>query len=315
METGDKLSLEIDGKTIVAPCFGIVLYTAENLSKHAEAVLGALHAFERFCPRNQWAWYRTENMTKRQRVTARTAGLLGGWLAPGSPPKDTIAIDINTGTPDWGATSEFNFSVYGEEVDPVPHNIDARWIYFTVPLSFVVDRLQELEQAALKLFDSLPFVSGFAGPMLEGSLYRERASQRFAWPTIMRFRGLEFCNAHSDCNAVAQDGMKTVSWLTFLGEGITSELGGATALGKRLAPHAEVIALRTGTCLKAGPRPELGDRHRGERLQNYEAVFKVCEPFIDRFINRHHGNYVMQLGGDEREKTIRFLRRLAYEDA
>lgn len=314
MQIDGKLSLEIDGETVVAPCFGIVLYTSENLSQHADAVLGALQAFERFCPRTQWTWYRTENMTKRKRVTARTSDLLATWLAAGAPAKDVIAIDINTGS-DWGATSEFNFSVYGNEVDPDPSNVDARWIYFTVPLSFMTDRLQELEETALKLFDSLPFVSGFAGPMLEGSLYQRQESDEFAWATIMRYRGFEFCDAQADCNATGFDGMKTVNWLTFLGANFTAALGGAAALGKLLAPHAEVIALHTGACLKAGPRPELGDRHRGERLHNYEAIFKVCEPFIDRFINRHHGNYVMQLGGDEREKTIRFLRRLAYEDA
>jgi Protein of unknown function (DUF3396) len=202
----------------------------------------------------------------------------------------------------------------GEEIDPSPNNIDARWIYFTVPLAFMADRLVELEQAALKLFESLPFVSGFAGPMLEGSLYREREAHRFAWSTVMRYRGFEFCDAHADCNAITQNGMKTISWLTFLGEGLTAEFGGVTALAKRLAPHAEAIALRTGTCLKAGSRPELGDRNRGELLRNYEAVFRACEPAIERFINRHYGNYVMQVGGDERGKAIQFIRRLAYED-
>ena len=141
MRNDDKLSLEIGGQPIVVPCFGIVLYTSENLSRHAEAVLRALQAFERFCPRDQWTWYRTENMTKRKRVTARTGHLLATWLGPGAPPKDTIAIDINTGTA-WGATAEFNFSVYGEEIDPDPDNVDARWIYLTVPLAFVVDRLK-----------------------------------------------------------------------------------------------------------------------------------------------------------------------------
>lgn len=314
MQTEQHLSLEIGGKTFVAPCFGIVLYTSENLSRHPDAVQGALQTFERLCPRDLWSWYRTENMSKRQRVTARTGGLLSAWLASGAPARDTIAIDINTGT-DWDTTSEFNFSVYGEEIDPDPDNVDARWIYLTVPLAFMVDRLQELEQAAMSLFESLPFVSGYAGPVLEGSLYRERESQRFAWATAMRYRGFDFCDAHSDCNAVAHDGLKTVSWLTFLGQALTAEFGGTAALGKRVAPVATATALRTGTCLKAGDRPELGDRHRGERLKSYETVFKACEPAIDRFINRHDGNYVMQLGGDERDKTVRYLRRLAYEDA
>lgn len=313
MENDNQLNMCIDGKYIVVSCFGIVLYTAENFSRHAGAILGALQTFEQFCPRDRWSWYRTENMARRQRVTARTAGLLANWLAPKAPARNTIAIDINTGT-EWSATAEFNLSIYGEEIDPDPENIDARWIYFTVPLSFMVGRLEELERAALKLFESLPFVSGFAGPMLEGSLYRRQESDRFAWATAMRYRGLEFCDAHADCNAIAQDGMKTVNWLTFLGEGLTAELGGAADLEKRLSPYAETIALRTGTCLKAGVRPALGDRHLGERLRSYEAVFRVCEPYIERFINRHHGNYVMQLGGDEREKTVRFLRRLAYED-
>ena len=46
-----ELSLYIDGLPTVIPCFGIIVYTRELLSQHADAVLNAYERFEKFCPR------------------------------------------------------------------------------------------------------------------------------------------------------------------------------------------------------------------------------------------------------------------------
>lgn len=311
--SGPELSLYVDGLPTVMPCFAIVLYTRELLSAHGDAVLQAWEHFERLCGRESLRHYGTETMSQRKPVTPRTFELLRTWLKPGAPRREYIALDL-TGGESWAATSDTNFSVFGREPDAVTFESGkANWIRMTVPLGRMRGELELLEQEAHRLFGSLPFVSGHAGPTLELCPYYRPKSQRFAWKTVMRYRGFDFCDPMADSAAVAGDGLRTVSWLTFLGQGLAKEFGGPRGLAARLGAAAEVQELPTGLCLKAGPRPALGDRYANELLDNYQAVFRACEPAIQRMTERY--SPMMLLDDDTREEdTRRLLRRLAYED-
>jgi hypothetical protein len=310
-ENGPELSLCVDGLPTVMPCFAIVLYTQELLSGHATAVLDAYERFEQLCPRELLHHYGTETMSQRKPVTPRTFDLLKTWLKPGASRREYIALDI-TGGQSWAAISDINFSVFSREPDAVTYESGkANWIRLTVPLARMRGQLDELEAQAHRVFSSLPFVSGHAGPTLELSPYYRPKSQRFAWKTVMRYRGFDFCDPFADSAAVGDDGLRTVSWLTFLGEGLAKELGGARTLAGKVGAEAEVQALPTGLCLKAGPRPALGDRYANERLTSYEAVFRACENAIVRMNERYSP---MMLLEDREENTSRLMRRLAYED-
>lgn len=309
---GPELVLERDGVPIVMPCFGIVLYTREILSQQAAAVLQAFDRFLSLVPREQLGMYRTETMPKRKPVTPGTLKLLETWLKPGAPKREFIALHLNTGR-QWNETTQVNFSVLGVEPGgPTFESGDANWIYMTLPLAWMADRLDELEAEARRLFASLPFVSGTAGPMLELTIYDRRAADQFVWPTVMRYRGFEAIDPFADAEAVKGDGLRSVNWLTFLGQSLAEEFGGAAGLARAVGPGVDVQGFGQGVCLKAGPRPGLGDWYAHERLTAYEAVFRACEPAIDRMSGRLSS---MMLASNREENTLRLVRRLAYEDA
>ena len=67
-----------------------------------------------------------------------------------------------------------------------------------------------------------------------------------------------------------------VSWLTFLGETITNELGGREALEKACPPDVALLPLDAGGCLlRAGSAPALGDVNTNDRLPAQHAVGKL----------------------------------------
>ncbi|HSI49047.1 MAG TPA: type VI immunity family protein [Ideonella sp.] len=309
---GPQLTFTIRDTPVVMPCFGIALYTGEMLSKHGDAVLKAFERFGQWVPASELRWYITETMNKRKQVTAKTLNLLPTWLRPGAPRREYIALDLNGGK-EWWESSDINFSVFGQEEDAPALSLgDANWVRMSFPLGWMLDRLPELEAQALELFASMPFVSGSAGPMFELCPSYRMESQRFAWPTVMRYRGFDICDPEADCGGVRSDGLRSVGWLTFLGTRLADEFGGAAGLRLRLAKTVEIQELATGLCLKAGSRPALGDWGTGERLTDYESVFRACEPAIERMAQRYSP---MDLGQDEKEKTRRLMRRYAYEDA
>jgi hypothetical protein len=310
-DAGPQLSLDWKGKPVVMPTFGVTLFTDKVLSQHGDAVLAALEGFLRLVPRDQLTFYRTETMPQGKPVADRTFGLLKTWLKKGAARREYIALDLNAASAP-NAVSDTNFSVFGREEDSLTFESGkANWVRFSVPLERMRSDLDALEREAKRLFESMPFVSGYAGPMLELSLYFQSLSIRFAWKTVMRCRGFDMCNAMADGRGVGSDGVRSVNWLTFLGSGLAAEFGGAAALQRRVSKGTEVTELATGVCLRAGPRPELGDVYAGERLADYESVFRACEPAILRMQARLSP---MMLETDPRENTIKLLRRLAYED-
>ena len=307
-----QLSFAIRGTWAVVPCFGITLYTGEQLSRHGDAVLQAFERFSQLVPPQELRFYATETMDKRKPVGPRTLSLLANWLRPDGPAREYVALDLTCGG-DWWESSDRNFSVFGQErSSPTLALGDAHWVRMTFPLGWMGDRLDALEQQANALFASMPFVSGSAGPMLELCPYYRMQSQGFAWPTVMRYRGFDFCDPMADGAAVRDDGLRNVSWLTFLGSRLAQQLGGPAALAQRLGQAAQLSELPTGVCIKAGARPGLGDWMAQDRLDAYAAVFQACEPAIDRMAQRYSP---MILRGDAKDKTVALLRRLAYEDA
>jgi hypothetical protein len=284
------------------PCFAIILYTSERLQKHATAVLEAYERFEAMCSRELLRLYCTSTMPQRKAVTSQAFGRLKKGLGQ----SDELSLDL-TGGGMWAATSDINFSVLGRKQDARPN-----WIRITVPLACMDTDLAALEAEARRLFGSLPFVSGCAGPSLEISPYYRPASHQFAWKTVMKYPGVDFCDPYADASAVGTDGLRTVNWLTFLGASIVKQLGGAKKIGAKLTRTCELSELPTGVCIKAGAAPELGDRVPKKTLADYTAVFHACEPAIARMMKRQSPFILVDDENRERD-TNRMLRRLAFE--
>lgn len=307
-----QLIFTIRDVPVVVPCFGISLFTHKLLSHSGQALVDAFERFGSLVPHSELRWYRTETMGARKPTSSKTMRLLPTWLRPGAPRREYLALEMTAGEGPW-ASSDLKFEVFGQEQSsPTLDLPDANYVHVTFPLGWMKDKLFELEAQARSLFESMPFVSGSAGPMLVQCPFYRMESQRFGWPTVMRYRGFDYADLQSDAFAVRGDGLRSVNWLTFVGSGLVEELGGVTAIGQRLSKAVQLNELPNGLCLKAGARPALGDWAAAERLVDYESVFHACEPLIDRAAQRCSP---MQLGRDEKERTIQLIRRLAYEGA
>ncbi|CAL8480008.1 type VI immunity family protein [Caballeronia sp. S22] len=120
-------------------------------------------------------------------------------------------------------------------------------------------------------------VSGYAGYFFQaqanGPLARSSFNQVYA--LARRYWGVEA----EDLDVTAKnmlDAYKCPSWLTVIGQRLESKDADAVAAARSVAYRWQ--RLPGGLILQAGAAPELGDRHRHERLATYEAIAQALLP-------------------------------------
>lgn len=72
------------------------------------------------------------------------------------------------------------------------------------------------------------------------------------------------------------------SWLTFLGQPVLGELGGASGLGSRLSSPGTTVQEMEGerAVVTLGPWPDAGDTEQGRTLPAYRELARVLEPWL-----------------------------------
>ncbi|MDR5741127.1 MULTISPECIES: type VI immunity family protein [unclassified Caballeronia] len=151
-------------------------------------------------------------------------------------------------------------------------------------------------------------VSGYAGYFFQaqanGALGKSSFNQVYAW--ARRYWGVEA----EDLDVTVmhmRDAYKCPSWLTVIGQRLESKAPNAVAAAQSVAYRSS--RLPGGVILQAGEAPELGDRHRHERLANYEAIAQALLPLQVR----NHASF----GGTRwtTETTNGWLHRFTASDA
>lgn len=155
-----------------------------------------------------------------------------------------------------------------------------------IPISWAVtngwDRFRELVQ---NWCDILQPVHGTAGPSLlfepaMGSSYLNNA-----YGLLKRFPGLDHEESGLWSNQVKDHvhKIRTINWLTVLGEPLIAEIGGRETM--RTALHDErpildcpMFDYEGGTVMQAGGEPELGDLNFGFIPETYRNVARVTKP-------------------------------------
>lgn len=138
------------------------------------------------------------------------------------------------------------------------------------PLSFV--------ELVLRWTARLRPVSGFAG---WGVMYtpdpylREEVKQCIA-PYLLRFPGLSLTDATWLSNFFAGH-IATINWLTMINEELAARIGGPEQLAS-LGRDCPITPYPGGYVIQAGPRPEIGDRNRGEIPLFYRRVHELLRP-------------------------------------
>ncbi len=154
-------------------------------------------------------------------------------------------------------------------------------VSFWLPTEYLEEhgpnRLREL---ALELAAPLPFCFGQAGLSFNGPTHlvgvlgkiRERCFRypgmdipdpdRYSWRLGTRVRG--------------------PSWLTFLGQPVLGELGGAAGLRSRLSSPGTTVQEMEGerVVVTLGPWPDAGDTEQGRTLPAYRELARILEPWL-----------------------------------
>ncbi|XXF77790.1 DUF3396 domain-containing protein [Myxococcaceae bacterium GXIMD 01537] len=180
---------------------------------------------------------------------------------------------------------QYQFEYWGKSIDAPRWTDDptvVSMLSFWLPTEFLEEHgPAHVRELALAMAAPLPFFSGGVGLSFNGGLdlvgvIDEVAKRAFRYPglDIPRFswRSMHMGPRH----------IQGVSWLTFLGQPVLGELGGASTLRERLHSAGTSVQELDGerAVVTLGPWPEAGDTAQGNTLPAYRELARVLEPWL-----------------------------------
>jgi hypothetical protein len=137
-----------------------------------------------------------------------------------------------------------------------------------------------VRELAMELASPLPFCSGNVGLSFNGAGSWAGLSEE-THQLLFRHPGMDT----SDTGWVSLHigtRVRSPSWLTFLGQPLLGELGGAPGLRARLHHPETTVQEMEGdrAVVSLGPWPEAGDTEQGRLLPAYRELARVLEPWL-----------------------------------
>jgi Protein of unknown function (DUF3396) len=210
---------------------------------------------------------------------------------------------------DTSAESRYHFEYWGKapELPLMQHNPGAVCsATFWLPTEFLEEhgpgRVREL---ALELADPLPLHSGHGGLAFNAAYHLVGVRREVAryW---LRYPGIDVYDSPSFYSWKIGTRVRAPHWLTFLGQPVLGELGGAEGLRSRLHTPGTTVQEMEGdkVLITLGAWPEAGDTERGEPMPAYRELAKVLEPWL---FHEPDGRMLGQSAEDSRRWERRFL--------
>ena len=176
------------------------------------------------------------------------------------------------------AVSRYWFEYRGRRLDGAPPGFVSA-VSFWLPTEYLHEHGPgQVRELALELGHELPFNSGHAG-LAFNFLYLPPEFQSLA----LRYPGMDALHLGMTSEALGTR-VRGAHWLTFLGQPVLGELGGAAGLRSRLSsPDITVQEMEADRAVVTlGAWPEAGDIEQGQHLPLHRELARVLEPW------RHH---------------------------
>ncbi len=131
----------------------------------------------------------------------------------------------------------------------------------------------------------------------------------YALQLMNRFPGFDFPSAVDFTMEVGgvHDRIKSVNWLTALGDELVAQLGGLEMMRQALEPACTVHAYDGGVVIQAGPTPRLGDTHANDVPAEYRLAARFTRPV--RFEDYDEGLFRVPKELNKRDETLKWIRR------
>jgi hypothetical protein len=242
-----------------------------------QGVIGALDTYLRAVGSQTLGWYEDEEAEWQQLDDVSLARIRHETLK-GSRLTMTLAGTLRV-------EQRYRFEYWGKRPNlPVmPYHPEAMGtVSFWLPTEYLEEhgpgRVREL---ALELASSLPHLcSGYAGLSFHCSTHMVGVLNKVK-KLSFRYPGLDIPNQGWLSWEIGSRVLGP-SWLTFLGQPLLGQLGGAAELRSRLRSEGTTLQEMEGdrAVVTLGPWPEAGDTERGEVLPAYRELARILEPWL-----------------------------------
>ncbi|PTL75040.1 DUF3396 domain-containing protein [Vitiosangium sp. GDMCC 1.1324] len=185
---------------------------------------------------------------------------------------------------DSNRESQYGFDYLGKPLGAPDLNNEPNascMVSFWLPTEYLEEHgPNHVRELALQLAAPLPFCFGQAGLAFKGQRTRIGILEKIR-ELCFRYPGMDIPEPswHSWHLGTRVRGP---SWLTFLGQPVLGELGGAAGLRSRLSSPGTTVQEMEGerAVVTLGPWPDAGDTEQGRTLPAYRELARVLEPWL-----------------------------------
>lgn len=197
-----------------------------------------------------------------RKINKKMFDMLPFWVSPDGPDLGTNGLNMQGG-PEKNGRIDKGFAF---------HRSVASYIRLTLPVEFMLDDPRRFVNLVSSMVKQMRFSSGSAGFSVNLTPDQwEQADGGHLYMLSRRFSGLDL-GVPKDWSRFCIHGLKSVNWLTFIGDGLSESIGGRNAIKASLLNKAFCMDLDHSLMIQAGHSPLLGDMNLQEDMSSYRDV-------------------------------------------
>lgn len=284
---------------------GMSLYFPRPFSEFKHYVLALWNQYLDFIGNETLTWARLGGGNKSQKMTKSTYKKIEQWLTGETEYGNICWISAHSGDIDCMGDFGFMLTGYGKANDEMDE--EACHLEITFPLWFLEKHTSEKVMAILiKMANLIPFYAGVAGFVFKRSPYKFNLLLPLMETLSKKYLGIEI-TANDRLCYLADKGLPTVNWLTFIGKKHLNKAGGIKAISEKLPKSATITKLKYGIVVSASTEPSIGDTTQeiDSHFKSIKAVSKALESI--QYKDARYAFDDMRMDGTQ---TVKYLNRL-----